>query len=41
MDLPEVEKIVPDYLRRLLFDEIVFLEQARRELSLLEMFSFR
>jgi arginine deiminase len=27
----EVENIVPDYLRRLLFDEIVFLEQARRE----------
>lgn len=28
---PEVENIVPDYLRRLLFDEIVFLEQARKE----------
>lgn len=27
----EVENIVPDYLRRLLFDEIVYLEQARRE----------
>lgn len=27
----EVENIVPDYLRRLLFDEIVFLDQARRE----------
>jgi arginine deiminase len=27
----EVENIVPDYLRRLLFDEIAFLEQARRE----------
>ncbi len=27
----EVENIVPDYLRRLLFDEIVFLEQAQRE----------
>ena len=27
----EVENIVPDYLRRLLFDEIIFLEQARRE----------
>lgn len=27
----EVENIVPDYLRRLLFDEIVFLEQARKE----------
>lgn len=27
----EVESIVPDYLRRLLFDEIVFLDQARRE----------
>lgn len=27
----EVENIVPDYLRKLLFDEIVFLEQARRE----------
>lgn len=27
----EVENIVPEYLRRLLFDEIVFLEQARRE----------
>lgn len=27
----EVENIVPHYLRRLLFDEIVFLEQARRE----------
>jgi arginine deiminase len=27
----EVENIVPDYLRRLLFDEIVFLKQARRE----------
>ncbi len=28
---PEVENIVPDYLQRLLFDEIVYLEQARRE----------
>lgn len=27
----EVENIVPDYLRRLLFDEIVYLEQAKRE----------
>jgi arginine deiminase len=27
----EVENIVPDYLRRLLFDEIAYLEQARRE----------
>lgn len=27
----EVENIVPDYLRRLLFDEIVYLEQAARE----------
>lgn len=27
----EIENIVPDYLRRLLFDEIAFLEQARRE----------
>ena len=27
----EVENIVPDYLRRLLFDEIVFLKQAQRE----------
>jgi arginine deiminase len=27
----EVENIVPDYLRRLLFDEICYLEQARRE----------
>ncbi len=27
----EVENIVPDYLTRLLFDEIVYLEQARRE----------
>ena len=27
----EVENIVPDYLTRLLFDEIVFLEQAKRE----------
>ena len=27
----EVENIVPDYLSRLLFDEIVYLEQARRE----------
>lgn len=27
----EVENIVPDYLRRLLFDEIVFLKQAERE----------
>ncbi len=27
----EVENIVPDYLRRLLFDEIVYMEQARRE----------
>ena len=27
----EVENIVPDYLRRLLFDEIVYLEQAQRE----------
>lgn len=27
----EVKNIVPDYLRRLLFDEIVYLEQARRE----------
>lgn len=27
----EVENIVPGYLRRLLFDEIVYLEQARRE----------
>ncbi len=27
----EVENIVPDYLRRLLFDEIVYLEQARKE----------
>lgn len=27
----EVENLVPDYLRRLLFDESVFLEQARRE----------
>lgn len=27
----EVENIVPDYLRRLLFDEIAYLDQARRE----------
>ncbi|MBH1941382.1 arginine deiminase [Mobilitalea sibirica] len=27
----EVENIVPDYLRRLLFDEIVYLEQSKRE----------
>jgi arginine deiminase len=27
----EIENIVPDYLRRLLFDEIAFLEQAKRE----------
>ncbi len=27
----EVENIVPDYLKRLLFDEIVYLEQAGRE----------
>lgn len=27
----EVENIVPDYLKRLLFDEIVFLQQAQRE----------
>lgn len=27
----EVENIVPDYLTRLLFDEIVYLDQARRE----------
>ncbi|MBL4930565.1 arginine deiminase [Clostridium paridis] len=27
----EVENIVPDYLRRLLFDEIVFLKQAKKE----------
>ncbi len=27
----EIENIVPDYLRRLLFDEIAYLEQARRE----------
>src|SRR5690554_1505109 len=27
----EVENIVPDYLRRLLFDEIVYMEQAKRE----------
>lgn len=27
----EVENIVPDYLKRLLFDEIVYMEQARRE----------
>lgn len=27
----EVENIVPDYLRRLLFDEVVYLEQARKE----------
>lgn len=27
----EVENIVPDYLRRLLFDEIVYQEQARKE----------
>lgn len=27
----EVENIVPDYLKRLLFDEIAYLEQARRE----------
>ncbi|MHB8061491.1 MAG: arginine deiminase, partial [Ruminiclostridium sp.] len=27
----EVENIVPDYLRRLLFDDIVYLEQAQRE----------
>lgn len=27
----EVENIVPDYLRKLLFDEIAYLEQARRE----------
>lgn len=27
----EVENIVPDYLRRLLFDEIIYLEQAKRE----------
>lgn len=27
----EVENIVPDYLTRLLFDEIVFLKQARKE----------
>ncbi|MDD7795407.1 arginine deiminase [Clostridium sp. 'White wine YQ'] len=27
----EVENIVPDYLRRLLFDEIVFLKQAEKE----------
>lgn len=27
----EIENIVPDYLRRLLFDEIAYLEQAKRE----------
>lgn len=27
----EIENIVPDYLRRLLFDEIAYLKQARRE----------
>ncbi|GAA0719368.1 arginine deiminase [Clostridium malenominatum] len=27
----EIENIVPDYLRRLLFDEIAYLDQARRE----------
>jgi arginine deiminase len=27
----EIENIVPDYLRRLLFDEIAYLEQARKE----------
>lgn len=27
----EVENIVPDYLRRLLFDEIIYLDQAKRE----------
>jgi arginine deiminase len=27
----EIENIVPDYLRRLLFDEIAYLHQARRE----------
>ncbi|GAB6086961.1 arginine deiminase [Alkaliphilus crotonatoxidans] len=28
---PEIENIVPDYLRRLLFDEIAYLKQAEKE----------